>query len=120
MNESPDVRPEMVPQPHGGALKVGNPGNRGGTGRPPSEIRQRLRGAFEDRIPILEDIADSATASASDRMKAVDLMAKYGLGKEVSAEDVRMKLGETLDLLRRELDPETYARITKQMREVWK
>lgn len=32
---------ELVPQPHGGALQVGNPGNRGG-GRPPDEWKALL------------------------------------------------------------------------------
>lgn len=35
---------ELIPQPHGGALLPGGkPGNKGGTGRPPNELRQRMR-----------------------------------------------------------------------------
>lgn len=58
-------------------------------GRPPSEVRQRLRGSFADRIRILEQIADDPKASAADRMRAVDLLAKYGLGttQEVTGKD---------------------------------
>lgn len=37
---------------------AGNPGNAGGTGRPSSAIRDRVRGSFDERIPILEAIAD--------------------------------------------------------------
>lgn len=48
----------MMPAGNGGMLKVGNPGNAGGTGRPPSEIRRQLRGAFADRVSILENIAE--------------------------------------------------------------
>jgi len=34
-------RPALVPQPHGGALSTGGmPGNRGGPGRPPSQLRR--------------------------------------------------------------------------------
>ena len=81
--KSPKVG-ELVPQKHGGAIRKGaKPGtNRGGTGRPPSLIRQRLRGSFDDRIRVLEEIADDPTVSASDRMRAIDLLAKYGLGTQ--------------------------------------
>lgn len=49
-------------------------------GRPPSRIRQELRGAFAERIPVLTDIADDEEARPSDRTKALDIMARYGLG----------------------------------------
>lgn len=46
-------------QPHGGALLTGGmPGNRGGTGRPPSELKRRLVGSAWDRVAVLEQIAD--------------------------------------------------------------
>lgn len=34
---------DMVPQPHGGALRFGNPGNKGSNGRPPDAFRQLCR-----------------------------------------------------------------------------
>jgi hypothetical protein len=34
--------PELVEQPHGGALQRGNPGNKGG-GRPPDEFKAKMR-----------------------------------------------------------------------------
>lgn len=37
---------------------MGNPGNVGGTGRPPSTLREKLEGSFENRVGILEQIAD--------------------------------------------------------------
>ncbi len=37
---------ELVPQPHGGALRRGNPGNRGG-GRPSHAVKQALCGDLE-------------------------------------------------------------------------
>jgi hypothetical protein len=40
-----------------GALKTGNPGNKGG-GRLPSAIRETCRGSFDNRIKVLESIAD--------------------------------------------------------------
>ena len=76
-------QPELLPQRHGGALRSGGkPGNRGGTGRPPSVIRERCRGSFEDRIVVLEEIADDAKTSAGDRIRALDLLGKYGLGTQ--------------------------------------
>ena len=69
-----------VEQPHGGALKSGGtPGNAGGLGRPPSAIRTYCRGSFEQRIPILEAIADGVIeAGPKERIRAIDVLAKYG------------------------------------------
>lgn len=47
----------LIKQPHGGALRNGGT-NVGGTGRPPSAIREHLRGSFDHRIAVLESIAD--------------------------------------------------------------
>ena len=71
---------QLVPQAHGGALRRGGT-NRGGPGRPPSAIREQLRGSFEQRIRVLEDIADGKEYSAADRLRAVDLLGKFGLGQ---------------------------------------
>jgi hypothetical protein len=49
----------LIPQRHGGALNAGGTeGNAGGPGRPPSVLRERLRGSFDKRIEVLESIAD--------------------------------------------------------------
>lgn len=70
---------ELIPQEHGGALLPGGqPGQTPGTGRPPSAIRERCRGSFAERIPILEEIADDDDCKPSDRVKAMDVLAKYG------------------------------------------
>jgi hypothetical protein len=49
--KTPAKTPALAPQPHGGALKLGNPGNRGG-GRPPDEWRRSLK-ALTDRPAVL-------------------------------------------------------------------
>jgi hypothetical protein len=111
----------LIPQPHGGALRNGGT-NAGGPGRPADLVRQRLVGAFEERIDVLERIADGRpveevdvplylvlehatcpkckgalqakdaaslmmvsirglrSAKPGDRTKAMDVLAKYGLG----------------------------------------
>ena len=80
--ETAGETPALVPQPHGGALLAGGlKGNPGG--RPASEIRRLLRGSFESRVPILEKFADGEVtqASAADRLRAIDMIGKYGLGE---------------------------------------
>lgn len=95
----------------------GTPGNKGGTGRPPSIIREKLRGSYEDRIKLLEDFADGrfvpamppnaelaaklesgkdaatnvvmAVYAISDRLRALDQMAKYGLGTTITETDTQ-------------------------------
>lgn len=50
---------ELVPQEHGGALwSHGPPEGAPGPGRPPSRVKEALRKSFDDRIPLLEEIAD--------------------------------------------------------------
>jgi hypothetical protein len=77
----------LVRQPHGGAIKQGgNVGNRGGMGAVPSAIRERLRGSFAQRITVLEAIADDPDLSPADRIRALDLMARYGIGTDSKVE----------------------------------
>jgi hypothetical protein len=83
----------LKPQPHGGALRHGNPGNKGG--RPSSVIREALRLDFSRRRRLLREIADNKPLrdkdgepgdrpySVADQLRALDLMAKYGLGQPV-------------------------------------
>lgn len=63
---------------NGGSFITGNPGNKGGTGRPKSEVRAALAQAFDKRIPLLESIADNESLPESERMKAMEMMGKYG------------------------------------------
>ena len=71
--------PRLVEQEHGGALKAGGtPGHKGGTGRPPSKIREAARLAFSERIEVLTAIADDEEARAADRIRAIEGLAKAG------------------------------------------
>lgn len=45
----------LIPRPDGrGALKYGNPGNKGGIGRPPKEVKSRSRQLYERVLGRLE------------------------------------------------------------------
>lgn len=132
----------LVPQPHGGALQVGNPGNVGGPGRPPSAIREDLRGDFDERRRVLREIADAnlpirekcpacghepkptttELVAVRDRVRAIDIMGKYGLGtvRELSVDHVKSRLEEMYRLLAVELDAKTFQRIDQRMAEIWR
>ena len=114
----------MVP-PHGnGKLRHGSRRgtNAGGTGRPPSAIRERLRGSFEERIEVLEEIADDPMQTPADRTRAIDMLAKYGLGttKEITVEHVRDKLQNTIALIREQLPRDQSEPLLERMREIWR
>ena len=40
----------------------------------------RCRGSFAKRVTVLEEIADDKKSSAADRIRAIDLLGRYGLG----------------------------------------
>lgn len=98
---------KLVPGRNGGKIWRGAPKNPvPGPGRPPSKIRASLRGDFDERREVLKDIVDGVVplfrercpecgyeppertveekrklvVRPSDRAKAMDIMARYGLG----------------------------------------
>jgi hypothetical protein len=113
----------VVPTHGNGRLRHGSqPGtNRGGTGAPPSELRKRLRGSLEERIQVAEEIADGAQFSAADRLRALDLMARYGLGtqKEITVEHVKSKLAETISCIRQTLPEHQANALLEKLRPIW-
>lgn len=72
---------ELVPQAHGGALRRGNPGNKGRPSASPADLRAAMRGSLRDRLHLLNKFADDEDLPVDTRMKAMDLMFKFGLGK---------------------------------------
>jgi predicted metal-dependent RNase len=58
-----------------------------GPGRTPDKIRAALRNAFDKRREILEAIADDTNEDPNVRMKAMEMLAKYGLGAPSTALD---------------------------------
>jgi hypothetical protein len=114
--------PRLIPQSHGGALWSGGvPGHDGRGGRPPSLLRARLRGSLDERVAVVEEIADDPEASAADRIRAVDLLARYGLGADatVSTEDVRERLKASVELITAMLPAGLSRDVVLRLREVW-
>lgn len=117
-----ELRVTKIPQPHGGALNSGGtPGHRGGSGRPPSALRARLTDSLLENVPILEAFASDEKYDPADRLRAIDLMGKYGPGtvKGISLDDVRERLHAQREVLQRELEPDVYARLVVALRAVW-
>ena len=101
---------------------MGNPGNAGGTGRPPSVLRERLRGSLEQRVGVLEAIADDPEVDPQDRIRAIDVMGKYGIGtlRELSVDQVRERLQQTVSVIRATLSSKAEAAdVLSQMRDIW-
>lgn len=109
---------------NGARLPVGaHPGNTGGkpgrSGRPPSAIRKALRESFDNRVHLLEEIADDG--SNKDKLQALELMGRYGLGPlaSVNADDIRDKVIATLDVIRQLCPPDLAARVVNALRPIW-
>lgn len=68
-----------IPQTHGGALLPGGvKGHKGGPGRPPAEIRLRCAESFDKHVLVAERILRSKKATNAEKLKALDLLGKYG------------------------------------------
>lgn len=87
------------PQPHGGALITGNPGNVGGWGRPPDELRGLSRDAFHGLVvEIKRRIDDGALKDAElgELATLLGVTGKFGIGEKVVLElaspDVQARL----------------------------
>lgn len=74
---------ELVEQPHGGAIRRGGKrGNKGGRGALKSRVRQSATREFGRRIGMLADFADDAKLGVDERLRAIDLLGKYGPGTQ--------------------------------------
>lgn len=80
--------------PHGGKLRVGNPGHDGaGTGRRTNEVRKAVLEAFEARLNDLREIAENAPDEAGKRpykpaeqLRALDLLGRFAGMNRVTVE----------------------------------
>jgi hypothetical protein len=106
-----DYRGRLVAQPHGGALLPGGTGA-AGAGRPPSAIREHLRGSWAERVRILVDIAEGRIGRRTttkdgdvidlgpypaDRVRAIELLDRYGGVEKMLAELDDAAAGERLE-----------------------
>lgn len=95
------VKTSVVRQPHGGALRVGNPGNPGG-GRLKSEVREAALAGARQAVPRLIKLLK--TGDDGVKVKAADILLKYGVGptNAMPADEVRANLEATIAALRDE------------------
>ena len=114
--------PTKVRQQHGGALNSGGtPGNKGGTGRPPSTVRQAALEGAAKAIPKL--VAHLSSDDDGVVQGAADKLLKYGLGTQrdikITADDVRDRLAQSIQTIRRLAPQELAQRILAEMKEQW-
>lgn len=83
---------ELVPQPHGGKLLHGNPGNRGG-GRPKDRIRSIAASAGINAVNrlrnLLNDEREAEKLTPKQLSDIADMMLKYSIGTKTEI-DVRV------------------------------
>ena len=104
-NSGKNSGPRLVEQEHGGALLSGGVrGNRGGPGRPPSAIREAAQQGFVDGLPVLRAIRDNEDERASDRIRAVEVMGKYGGVDKIALTVEEQPEQELTPCVRRHLD----------------
>ena len=133
--ETPRDGSQLAPQPHGGAIRVGNPkGHVAGPGAPPSIVRERCRSSFLALVPKLEKIANgenytceqcgykAGNKQAEDRdvIRAIDTLGRYGLMTgRLDLEEVRARLHRTIAKIEELCDPDTAARILSAIDPIW-
>ena len=81
MPETPARSVELIPQPHGGALQRGNPGNSGG-GTLTKNIREAFRIDLETARQRISVILDDPDAHPNYIISIFDKLAKYSIGEK--------------------------------------
>jgi hypothetical protein len=86
MEKSVSKSVPMMPGKNGGKLRAGSlPGNKGGTGRPPSEVRAlAAEGAHLAASRLIELMQDGLVNHPSEIARAFDVCAKYSIGAKVT------------------------------------
>ena len=131
----------LVPQPHGGALRMGNPGNRGGHGRPRSSIKAIAKKELRKRIGHLSAFADGVAVSLVEddtdptkpaqklvthavkvetRVKALEVLAKIAGDHTVALSEVKGRLKRQVEMIRQTLPPEVADDLLHKLAEVWR
>ena len=89
-SETPQAR-QWMEGANGGKLQRGNPGNRGGTGRPRSELRSAMRKGLDAALPRLLDAIEDPATPIRDLIAAVNVLARYGIdSKDEESEGVEL------------------------------
>lgn len=131
MSQSPEPlgksrgKSRRIPQPHGGVLVPG--AGRGpakgapNAGRPPSAVRALMREALAARVSLAEAIADDPANAPAERLRALDLLGRYGLGstRELTVDDVRERLTATVSAIRAMVPPPHAENLLARLRGVW-
>ena len=107
--------PELVPQPHGGALRTGGtPGNAGGHGRPPNAMRAVMRGNLEEVIPKLHERWRN---NEIDALQYADYLAKYAIGpvKGVTDSEIDAFVKQVVEVVFLECGAELFERVSARL-----
>src|SRR5688572_29774356 len=113
---------QLVAQPHGGAIRRGSQsGSTPGAGRPPAAIRATCRALFDQAVPKLRAIVYSRTARHVDRIRASDVLGKYGMtsGATIGVDDVREGLRQQSEVIRETLPAEQAEALLTRIRAIW-
>lgn len=109
---------ELVPQPHGGAIKAGNPGNKGG-GRTPGALRKLALRKGPKMLKVLEGIALSENAKDADKVAAAKEHLRIGMTQSIPVHEVRTKMDACFALLEERLAPAVAADMILEMKRIW-
>jgi hypothetical protein len=80
-----------------------------------------MREAFAARVPLAEAIADDPTIAPAERLRALDLLGRYGMGstRELSVEDVKDRLTATVATIRAMVPAPHAEHLLARLRGVW-
>lgn len=104
---------ELVPQPHGGALRYGGP-NAGGPGRPPNALRALMRGNLDEVIP---ELHQRWQEKEIDAIQYAEFLAKYAIGplKGVSDAELDRFASQVAEIVFQECGPEAFERVSARL-----
>ena len=81
-----------------------------------------MRGSLWKRLRIVEQIIDSGETSSADKLRGIDLLARYGVGqpRTLNADDIRERLLTTVSFIRDALSPEQADELIQKIAGVWR
>lgn len=130
----------LVPQPHGGAIRQGG-NTTPGSGRPRSSVKAIAKKSLRERLRLLDAFADGVAVSletvtdakgresqkfvthgvkVSERIKAIEVLAKVAGSDSVSMAEVRKRLVAQANVLRAMLPPDLADAAFVELEKVWR